>query len=81
MTFITKGNKLFDAACAALFQYPGWVHPGLTMVDTYTSEHVISGLFQFSFGAGQAIFGPKPWVNPFGKMSIFRLFELLVFIA
>ena len=28
-----------------------------------------------------AIFGPKPWVNPFGKMSIFRLFELLVFIA
>ena len=28
-----------------------------------------------------AIFQPKPWVNPFGKMSIFRLFELLVFIA
>ena len=28
-----------------------------------------------------AIFGPKPWVNPFGKISIFRLFELLVFIA
>ena len=28
-----------------------------------------------------AIFGPKPKVNPFRKMSIFRLFELLVFIA
>ena len=28
-----------------------------------------------------AIFGPKRWVNPFGKMSIFRLFEFLVFIA
>ena len=28
-----------------------------------------------------AIFGPKPWVNPFGKMSIFRHFELVVFIA
>ena len=27
------------------------------------------------------IFGPKPWFNPIGKMSIFRLFELLVFIA
>ena len=27
------------------------------------------------------IFGPKSLVNPFGKMSIFRLFELLVFIA
>ena len=28
-----------------------------------------------------AISGPKPWVNPCGKMSIFRLFELFVFIA
>ena len=28
-----------------------------------------------------AIFAPKPWVNPFGKMSIFRFFGLLVFIA
>ena len=28
-----------------------------------------------------AIFGSKPWVNPFRKMSIFRLFELVVFIA
>ena len=28
-----------------------------------------------------AIFGPKPWVNLFGKMLIFPLFELLVFIA
>ena len=28
-----------------------------------------------------AIFGPKPWVNPFAKMSIFRLYGLLIFIA
>ena len=28
-----------------------------------------------------SVFGPKPWVNPFGKMSIFRLFELVVFLA
>ena len=27
-----------------------------------------------------AIIGPKAWVNPFGKMSIFRLFEILLFI-
>ena len=27
------------------------------------------------------IFGPKPWVNRFGKKSIFPLFELLFFIA
>ena len=28
-----------------------------------------------------ANFEPKPWVNAFGKMSIFRLFELFVFWA
>ena len=28
-----------------------------------------------------AIFGPNPWVNPFGNMSIFGLLESLVFIA
>ena len=27
------------------------------------------------------VFGPKPWVNPFGKLSILPLFELLLFIA
>ena len=27
------------------------------------------------------VFGQKPWVNPLGKMSIFRLFEVLVFLA
>ena len=26
-------------------------------------------------------FGPKPWVNPLGKMSSFRVFEALLFIA
>ena len=26
-------------------------------------------------------FSQKPWTNPFGKMAIFPLFELLVFIA
>ena len=28
-----------------------------------------------------AIFAPKPWVNPFERMSMFRLFEHLVFIV
>ena len=28
-----------------------------------------------------AIFGPKPWVNPFGKMSFFPLLELLFFYS
>ena len=32
-------------------------------------------------GGKMVIFGPKPWVNPFGKMSIFLLFKLLVVIV
>ena len=28
-----------------------------------------------------ANFSPKPWTNPFGKKTNFRLLELLVFIA
>ena len=28
-----------------------------------------------------ANFWAKQWVNPFGKMTIFRLFQLIVFIA
>ena len=28
-----------------------------------------------------AIFGPKPWVNPFEKISVFGIFELHVFIG
>ena len=41
-----------------------------------------SGLYCPKIKVGKmAIFGPKPWVNPFGKKSIFPLFELLVFIA
>ena len=27
------------------------------------------------------LFGPKPWVNPFGIMPIFGFFRLFVFIA
>ena len=28
-----------------------------------------------------ANFGPKPWVNPYGKMSIFRVFEHFFFFG
>ena len=28
-----------------------------------------------------ANFGPKLWANPFGKMSVFRLFELFAVIG
>ena len=46
----------------------------------YHKRH-FPGLYCLKNKVGKiAIFRPKPWV-PFGKMSIFRLFELLLFIA
>ena len=51
------------------------------MVLEYRKRHFF-GLDYLKKKVGKiAIFGPKPWVNPIGKMSIFRLFEVLVFIA
>ena len=47
----------------------------------YRKRH-FPGLYSLKGKVGKIdIFGPKLWVNPFGKMSILRLFELLVFIA
>ena len=44
-------------------------------------EYIFSGLSCVKKKVGKmAIFGPKPWANPFGKMSIFRLFKLLFFM-
>ena len=47
----------------------------------YPKKHFPSLYFLKRKVGKMAIFGPKPWVNPLGKMSIFRLFELSVFIA
>ena len=47
----------------------------------YRKRH-FSGLYFLTKKVGKmAIFGPKPLVNPFKKMSIFQLFPFLVFIA
>ena len=44
-------------------------------------KHIFLAYIAYKSKVGKmAIFGPKPWVNPFGKMSIFRPFKLLVFI-
>ena len=51
------------------------------LVLEYGKRHFL-GLYCLKKKVGKmAIFGPKAWVNPFGIMSIFRLFELLVFIV
>ena len=50
---------------------------GVFFVLEYRKRHS-PGLYCLKKKVGKmAIFGQKPWVNPFGKMSIFRLFELL----
>ena len=47
----------------------------------YLKRH-FAGLYCLKRKLGKmAIFGPKPWVNPFGKMSIFQLFERLFFYS
>ena len=47
----------------------------------YNKRH-FPGLYCLKKKVGKmAIFGPKPWVNPFEKISIFRIFELLVFLS
>ena len=53
---------------------------GVFFVLEYRKRHYPGYIGKKKIGK-MAIFGPKPWVNPFGKMSIFRLFELVVFIA
>ena len=54
---------------------------GVFFVLEYRKTH-FPGLYCQKKRVGKmAAFEAKPWVNPFGKMSIFRLFELVVFIA
>ena len=54
--------------------------------DLFSLQNIVKDIFvayiAYKEKVGKmAIFGPKPWVNPLGKMSIFRLYGLLVFIA
>ena len=57
------------------------VYKGVFFVLEYRKRY-FSGLHCLKKKVGKmAIFGPKPWLNPFGKKSIFRGFELLVFIV
>ena len=47
----------------------------------YLKRH-FSGLYcRKRCGGKMDNFGPKPWISLFGKMSVFLLFELLVFIT
>ena len=53
----------------------------LFFVLEYLKSH-LPGLYCLKKKVGKMAFlGPKPWVNPFGKMSLFGLLKLVVFIA
>ena len=51
---------------------PDGVHAGLKIVDTKAFEHVISGLSQFSVGAGQTFSHPITPAHCFGAVSSVR---------
>ena len=51
------------------------------LVLEYNKRHFPELYCQKKKVGKMAIFRPKPWVNPFGIVAIFWLFELYVFIA
>ena len=54
---------------------------GIFLVLEYRKRHFLVYIAFKKRVGKMAIFKPKPWANPFRKMSIFRLFELPIFIA
>ena len=51
------------------------------MALEYGKRHFLGLYFLKIKAFKMALFRPKSWVNPVGKMSIFRLVELFVFRA
>ena len=54
-----------------------WVLKGVFFVLEYPERHYPGFYCLKQKKKKMAIFGPKPWDNPLGKMSIFQLFERL----
>ena len=58
----------------------------ITWKGHYSFQNIVKDIFLAFFALKKkvrkmAILIPKPWVNPFGKMSIFPLIQLFVFIT
>ena len=75
-------NSLGKMSIIRLFEHLVFIAwKGLFFVLEYIKKH-FPDLNCLKKKVGKmAIFGPKPWVNPLGKMLIFRVFELVVFIT
>ena len=74
-------NPFGKVSIFGVFEVVFIVQKGVFFVVEYRKRH-FPGLNCLIRKVGKmAIFGPKPLVNLLGKMRIFRLFELFVFIA
>ena len=75
-------NPIGKISIFRLFELLAFIaYKGVFFVLEYRKRH-FPGLYCLKKKVTKMpIFGLKPWVNPFGEMSIFRLFEFLVFIA
>ena len=82
--FWTKNHRLTPLEKCEFFDF--WTSFFFSLekrffVLQYRKRH-FPGLYCLKKKSGKlAILGPKPWVNPFGKTSIFRLFDLPFFIG
>ena len=74
-------NPFRKMSLFGLFEVLGFYSPRRRFfVLEYLKRH-FPGLYCLKNELGKmAIFRTKPWINPSGKMSMFRLFEFLVFI-
>ena len=75
-------NPFGEMSIFRLFELPVFI----AQKSVFSFQNIVKHIFLGYIGLIKkvrklAIFGPKPRVNPFGKMSIFQLLELLVFIA
>ena len=64
-----------------LFERPVFIAQKSVLSFQNIVKHIFLTYYPKNKVEKMAILAPKQWDNPFQKMSIFRLFELLVFIA
>ena len=75
-------NLFGKVSIFGLFEVLVFIAQKRVFFDLEYRKKQFPGLYCLEGKVGKmAIFRPKPLVNPFGKVSIFRLFELFVFIA
>ena len=84
--YLDQNHGLTPSQKCQLFDFWNFLFVLIAQKGAFSIQHIEKVIF-LTYSAKKkkvgkmTIFGPKPWVNPFGKTSIFRHSELLVFIA